>query len=64
MITSLEIDDKLWARAWQYRLPKATKRALIEEALRVYVRLHEQTGAKKLRGKLSWEAANLKDLRE
>jgi Arc/MetJ family transcription regulator len=63
MITSIEIDDKLWARAWSHRTPKMTKRAFIEEALRVYVKLHDQAKAKKLRGKLVW-SGGVKDLRE
>jgi Arc/MetJ family transcription regulator len=61
MITSVEIEDKLFDRAWSYS-PTQTKKAFFEEALRTYVRLHEQAQVRKLRGKLVWDG-NLEDLR-
>ncbi|HEX4495666.1 MAG TPA: type II toxin-antitoxin system VapB family antitoxin, partial [Thermoanaerobaculia bacterium] len=51
MFTSLDIDEKLFTKAWQLSGLK-TKKAMFEEALRVYVRLHEQAQVKSLRGKL------------
>jgi len=61
---SVEIDEKLWARAFHCRAPSTTNRALIEEALRVFVKLHDQAKTKQLRGKLTWTGDDLKDLRE
>ena len=54
MFTSLDIDEKLFMKAWQLSGLK-TKKAMFEEALRVYVRLHEQTQVRSLRGKLIWK---------
>jgi Arc/MetJ family transcription regulator len=54
MFTSLDIDEKLFTKAWQLSGLK-TKKAMFEEALRVYVRLHEQTQVRSLRGKLIWK---------
>lgn len=54
VFTSLEIDDELFKAAWAVS-PARTKRALIEEVLRTYVRLHEQAGVRSLRGKLVWK---------
>jgi Arc/MetJ family transcription regulator len=54
MFTSLDIDEKLFMRAWHLSGLK-TKKAMFEEALRVYVRLHEQAQVRSLRGKLVWK---------
>jgi Arc/MetJ family transcription regulator len=54
MFTSLELDDELFEKAWRLSGIR-TKRGLIEEALRVYIRLHEQAEVKSLRGKLQSE---------
>ncbi|HEV2854192.1 MAG TPA: type II toxin-antitoxin system VapB family antitoxin [Thermoanaerobaculia bacterium] len=54
MFTSLEIDEELFNRAWSLSGIR-TKRGLIEEVLRTYVRLHEQAGVRSLRGKLAWK---------
>lgn len=54
MFTSMELDEKLFAHAWALS-GRRTKRAVVEEALRVYVRLHEQAEVRRLRGKLLWE---------
>jgi Arc/MetJ family transcription regulator len=54
MFTSVEIDDELLDKALALSGIK-TKKALIEEILRVYVRLHEQADVRSLRGKLVWD---------
>jgi hypothetical protein len=55
LFTSLDIDDGLFMKAWTLSGIK-TKKGLIEEALRMYVQLHEQAGVRSLRGKLVWQA--------
>jgi Arc/MetJ family transcription regulator len=54
VFTSLEIDDELFNKAFSLSRSR-TKKALIDEALRLYVRLHEQAQARNLRGKLVWK---------
>ena len=54
MFTSFEIDDELFETAWEMSGIRK-KKDLIEELLRVYVRLHEQAQIRSLRGKLVWE---------
>ena len=54
MFTSLDLDEKLFMQAWSLS-GKKTKRAFVEDALRLYVRLHEQAGVRALRGRLVWE---------
>ena len=54
MFTSLDIDKDLFMKAWGLSGLK-TKKALFEEVLRVYARLHEQAGVQSLRGKLVWD---------
>jgi Arc/MetJ family transcription regulator len=54
MFTSLEIDEELFNKAYGLSGLK-TKKAVFEEVLRVYVRLHEQAGVQSLRGKLAWD---------
>lgn len=62
MRTNIVLDDNLINRARQLTgLP--TKRAVVEEALRVLIQLREQEQVKSLRGKLVWEG-NLDELRE
>lgn len=51
MFTSMDLDEKLFDRAFKLSGQK-TKRGLVEEVLRVYVRLHEQAGVRGLRGQL------------
>jgi Arc/MetJ family transcription regulator len=53
MFTSAELDEELFNKAWALSGIK-TKRAFLDEALRVYVRLHEQAEVRSLRGKLVW----------
>jgi hypothetical protein len=62
VITSLKIDDELYDKA-NALSPARTKKALIDEALRVYVRLHEQAQVRELRGKLIWKG-DLDEIRE
>ena len=62
MFTSLEIDDELFNEAWNLSGLR-TKKGLIEEALRLYVRLHEQAQVRALRGKLVWQG-DLDEIRE
>lgn len=54
LITSLEIDDALLKKAFVLSANK-TKKGLVEEALKMYVQLHEQAGVRSLRGKLVWQ---------
>jgi len=62
MFTSLEIDEDLFREAWGLSSSKSKKGAF-EEALRTFVRLHEQAGVRALRGKLIWKG-DLAELRE
>lgn len=55
MFTSLDLDEELFMKAWSFSGIR-TKKAFIEEALRMYVQLHEQAGVRSLRGKLVWQA--------
>lgn len=54
MFTSMDLDAELFNKAWILSGLK-TKRAVMEEALRLLVRLHEQAGVRELRGKLEWQ---------
>jgi Arc/MetJ family transcription regulator len=54
VFTSVNIDEDLFQQAWALSGLK-TKKAVFEEVLRVYVRLHEQAGVQSLRGKLAWK---------
>jgi Arc/MetJ family transcription regulator len=61
MRTNIVIDDELMDRALRVSgLP--TKRATVEEALRLLIAVKSQTGVRKLRGKVDWEG-DLDDLR-
>jgi Arc/MetJ family transcription regulator len=54
MRTNIEIDDKLMAQAMRLtRLP--TKRAVVEEGLKLLVRVRKQTKALKALEGLGWE---------
>lgn len=61
MRTNIVIDDKLMREAIRASGLK-TKRATIEEALRVYVQLKKQARIRRLRGKVQWEG-NLEEMR-
>ena len=54
MRTNIEIDDELMAAALRASGLK-TKRAVVEEALRLLVQLRCQEGIRRLRGKVRWE---------
>lgn len=56
MRTNIEIDDKLMDEARRASgLP--TKRATVEEALKLLVQTKRQAGIRRLRGKLHWEGS-------
>ncbi len=54
MRTNIEIDDELIAQAMKSTGAK-TKRAAVEEGLRLLVRLKAQSSIRDLRGKVKWE---------
>jgi Arc/MetJ family transcription regulator len=62
MVTSVDIDEDVLARA-RYYAPKISKKALIDLALKTFVKVHDQTRAKALRGKLVWDGEKYNDLR-
>ena len=54
MATNVELDEDLVARAF-HATGIRTKRELVNEALRMLVRFHEQREVRDLRGRLRWE---------
>ncbi len=54
MRTNIEIDDELMAQALRYAKSK-TKRAAVEEGLRLLIQTRRQAGLRTLRGKVKWE---------
>jgi Arc/MetJ family transcription regulator len=52
--TNIEIDDALMRKAMRGS-GAATKKATVEEALRLLVRTRAQSSIRKLRGKVRWE---------
>lgn len=56
MRTNIEIDDGLMAKALKPGRFR-TKRAAVEEGLRLLVRTQAQGRLRKLRGKLRWEGS-------
>jgi Arc/MetJ family transcription regulator len=54
MRTNIEIDDKLMKEAMR-RSGSRTKRAAVEEGLRLLVAIKKQAGIRRLRGKIRWE---------
>ena len=54
MRTNIEIDDQLMADALRLS-GQPTKKAVVEEALRLLVRLKNQGRIRELRGKVQWE---------
>ena len=54
MRTNIVIDDQLLEHAMALTGIK-TKRAVVEEALKMLIRLQEQEDVRALRGKLRWE---------
>ena len=59
--TNIVIDDELMAAALAAR-PNATKRAVVEEGLRLVALVHHQKKLRSLRGKLQW-TADLENMR-
>lgn len=54
MRTNIEIDDQLMRQAMRSS-GERTKRATVEEALRLLVKVRSQAGVRRLRGKIRWE---------
>jgi len=54
MRTNIVIDNTLMKKALRLSGLK-TKKAVVEEALKLYVSIKNQTALKQLRGKLKWE---------
>ena len=61
MRTNIVIDEGLMAEAIQLSQLK-TKKAVVEEALRLLIQIKKQEQIKELRGKLKWEG-NLDEMR-
>jgi Arc/MetJ family transcription regulator len=62
MRTNIVLDEKLIERARQLTGIK-TKKQVVQEALRLLIRLKEQEQIRALRGKLRWEG-NLEESRQ
>ena len=62
MRTNIVIDDELMASAIKATGLK-TKRAVVEQGLKLIIRQNRQQAVRKLRGKLNWEG-DLDDMRE
>ncbi|MFN3801074.1 type II toxin-antitoxin system VapB family antitoxin [Belliella pelovolcani] len=54
MRTNIEIDEDLISEAMKVTGHK-TKKATVEEGLKLIIQLNQQSEIKKLRGKLNWE---------
>ena len=54
MRTNIEIDDALMRQAMRSSGAR-TKRAVVEEALRLLVQLRAQAGIRRWKGKIKWE---------
>jgi Arc/MetJ family transcription regulator len=54
MRTTIDIDDELMRRAMKSSGAR-TKRAVVEEGLRLLIRTRGQATIRRLRGKVSWE---------
>ena len=61
MRTNIEIDDALVKKAMQSSGAR-TKRAVVDEALRLLVQVKSQAGIRRLRGKVEWDG-NLEESR-
>jgi Arc/MetJ family transcription regulator len=61
MRTNIEMDDALVERAMRSSGAR-TKRAVVEAALQLLVKTHEQSAIRRLRGKVAWEG-NLNESR-
>lgn len=62
MRTNIVIDDELMIQA-QRLTGISTKKAVVEEALRLLIRIQQQIQIRELRGQLHWEG-NLDTMRE
>ena len=54
MRTNIDIDDKLMLQAMRASRSR-TKRATVEQGLRLLVQTRAQAGMRKLRGKVRWQ---------
>jgi Arc/MetJ family transcription regulator len=54
MRTNIEIDDRLMRQAMRSSGAR-TKRAVVEQALRLLIQTHGQTAIRRLRGTVTWE---------
>jgi Arc/MetJ family transcription regulator len=54
MRTNIEIDDRLMKKAMKAS-GAPTKKAVVEEALQLLVRIRGQARVRELRGKIKWE---------
>jgi Arc/MetJ family transcription regulator len=54
MRTNIDIDDRLMREAMR-RSGATTKKAAVEQALRLLVRTHAQTRIRRWKGKVQWE---------
>jgi Arc/MetJ family transcription regulator len=54
MRTNIDIDDRLMRQAMRSSGAR-TKRAVVEEALRLLIQTRGQTAMRRLRGKVTWE---------
>ena len=61
MRTNIVIDDKLIRKAMQVS-GLSTKRAVVEEGLRLLIQIRAQIGIRRLRGKVKW-VGNLDEMR-
>ena len=62
MRTNIDLNDGLIRKARKLTGLK-TKKAIVDEALRVLIRMHQQRGVRDLRGKLEWQG-DLNQMRE
>lgn len=54
MRTNIDIDDRLMRQAMRSSGAR-TKRAVVEEGLRLIIQTRGQKGVRRLRGKLAWQ---------
>lgn len=62
MRTNIELNDRLIAQAKKLTGIQ-TKKAVVEEALHVLIRMHKQRRVRALRGKLEWQG-DLSEMRK
>ena len=54
MRTNIDIDDRLMKQAMRSSEAR-TKRAVVEEALRLLIKTKDQASIRRLRGKVAWQ---------